>query len=132
MRIPFPFVAYTHDDLCRKIRDYFLSFGKGCRIIRRADFLEEIWYPARACTARVNPSVVIVIVGTKISEVLISTTNLSKYLLHCALNHLVWLTSITNALFVGYTYQSHPYVLSAHAYNISKGCQQAHDYGNVR
>ena len=24
-----------------KIRDYFQSFGKGCRIIRRAGFLEE-------------------------------------------------------------------------------------------
>ena len=45
MRIPFPFIAYTHDDLCRKIRDYNIqSFGKGCRIIRRAEFLEEIRY----------------------------------------------------------------------------------------
>ena len=44
MRIPFPFIAYTHDDLCRKIRDYIQSFGKGCRIIRRAEFLEEIRY----------------------------------------------------------------------------------------
>ena len=41
MRIPFPFIAYTHDDLCRKITDYYKSFGKGCRIIRRAEFLEE-------------------------------------------------------------------------------------------
>ena len=46
MRIPFPFIAYTHDDLCRKIRDYIQSFGKGCRIIRRAEFLEEIRYYA--------------------------------------------------------------------------------------
>ena len=44
MRIPFPFIAYTHDDLCRKIRDYIQSFGKGCRIIRGAEFLEEIRY----------------------------------------------------------------------------------------
>ena len=44
MRIPFPLIAYTHDDLCRKIRDYIQSFGKGCRIIRRAEFLEEIRY----------------------------------------------------------------------------------------
>ena len=44
MRIPFPFISYTHDDLCRKIRDYKSTFGKGCRIIRRAEFLEEIWY----------------------------------------------------------------------------------------
>ena len=42
VRIPFPFIAYTHDDLCRKIRNYIQSFGKGCRIIRRAEFLEEI------------------------------------------------------------------------------------------
>jgi hypothetical protein len=40
VRILFPYIAYTHGDLCRKIRDYFRSFGKGCRIIRRADFLE--------------------------------------------------------------------------------------------
>ena len=44
VRIPFPFIAYTHDDLCRKIRDYIQSFGKECRIIRRAEFLEEIRY----------------------------------------------------------------------------------------
>ena len=42
VRIPFPFIAYTHVDLCRKIRGYIQSFGKGCRIIRRAEFLEEI------------------------------------------------------------------------------------------
>ena len=33
-----------HDDLCQKIRDYIQTFGKGCRIIRRAEFLEEIRY----------------------------------------------------------------------------------------
>ena len=27
-----------------KIRDYFQSFSKGCRITRRAKFLEEIWH----------------------------------------------------------------------------------------
>ena len=37
-------VAYTHDNLCRIIRDYFQSFSKGCRIIRRAKFLEEVRY----------------------------------------------------------------------------------------
>ena len=42
--IPFLFIVYTHDDLRRKIRDYIQSFGKGCRIIRRAEFLEEIRY----------------------------------------------------------------------------------------
>ncbi|MCG8626094.1 MAG: hypothetical protein MJE68_29365, partial [Proteobacteria bacterium] len=42
VRISFLFIAYMHDDLCRKIRDYIQSFGKGCRIIRRAEFLEEI------------------------------------------------------------------------------------------
>ena len=47
MCIPFPFIAYTHDDLRRKIRDYIQSFGKGCQIIRRAEFLEEIWYDAK-------------------------------------------------------------------------------------
>ena len=44
VRIPFPFIAYTHDDLCRKIGDYIQSFGKGCRIIRRAEVLQEIRY----------------------------------------------------------------------------------------
>ena len=45
VHIPFPFIAYyTHDDLCRKIRDYIQPFGKGCRIIRRAECLEEIRY----------------------------------------------------------------------------------------
>ena len=44
VRIPFPFIAYTNDNLCRKIRDYIHSFGKGCRIIRRAEFLQEIRY----------------------------------------------------------------------------------------
>ena len=39
MRIPFPFIAYTHDDLCQKLETI-----KGCRIIRRAEFLEEIRY----------------------------------------------------------------------------------------
>ena len=43
-RILFPYIAYTRDDLCRIIRDYFPSFGKGCRMIRRAEFLEEVWY----------------------------------------------------------------------------------------
>ncbi len=42
VRILFPYIAYTRGDLCRKIRDYFLLFGKGCRIIRRAEFLEEV------------------------------------------------------------------------------------------
>ena len=32
------------DDLCRIIRDYFQSFGKGCQIIRRAEFLEVVRY----------------------------------------------------------------------------------------
>ena len=39
--ILFPYMAYTHDDLCQIIRDYFQSFGKGCWIIRRA---EEVQY----------------------------------------------------------------------------------------
>jgi hypothetical protein len=38
----FPFIVYTRDDLCRNIRDYFRSFGEGCRIIRRAEFLEKV------------------------------------------------------------------------------------------
>ena len=37
-------IAYTCEDLCQIIRDYLQSFGKGCRIIRRAEFLEEVWY----------------------------------------------------------------------------------------
>ena len=38
-------IAYTRDDLCRKIETIFSqSFGKGCRIIRRAEILEEIQY----------------------------------------------------------------------------------------
>ena len=32
------------DNLCRIIRDYFQSFGKGFQIIRRAEFLEEVRY----------------------------------------------------------------------------------------
>ena len=45
VRILFPFIACTHDNLCRRIRDYYQSFGKGYRIIRRAEFLEEIrWF----------------------------------------------------------------------------------------
>ena len=41
-RILFPYIAYMHDDLCGIIKVYFPSFrfGKGCRIIRRAEFLE--------------------------------------------------------------------------------------------
>ena len=39
----FPYIAYMRDDLCRIIRDYFQSFGKGCRIIRRAKALEEVY-----------------------------------------------------------------------------------------
>ena len=35
--ILFPYIAYTRDDLCRIIRDYFQSFGKGCCIV--ANFL---------------------------------------------------------------------------------------------
>ena len=42
--ILFPLIEYMHDDLCQKIRDCIQSFGKGCRIIRRAEFLEEIRY----------------------------------------------------------------------------------------
>ena len=44
MRILFPYIAYTCDDLCRITRDHFRSFGKGCRIIRRAEFLEVVRY----------------------------------------------------------------------------------------
>ena len=40
VRILFPFTAYRRDNLCQKFRDYFQSFGKGGRIIRRAEFLE--------------------------------------------------------------------------------------------
>ena len=40
----FPYIAYMRDDLCRIIRDYFQSFGKGCQIIRKAEFLEEVRY----------------------------------------------------------------------------------------
>ena len=36
MHIPFPIICA---DLCQKV-DYFQSFGKGCRIIRRAEVLE--------------------------------------------------------------------------------------------
>ena len=43
-RMLFPYIAYTCDDLCRIIRDYFQSFDKGCRIIRRAKFLEVRYY----------------------------------------------------------------------------------------
>ena len=43
-RILFPYTAYMLDDLRQIIRDYFPSFGKGCRIIRRDEFLEEVWY----------------------------------------------------------------------------------------
>ena len=35
---------YTCDDLCRIIRDRFQSFGKGCKIIRRTEFLEAPYY----------------------------------------------------------------------------------------
>ena len=35
-----------HDDLCQIIRDYFQSFGKGCQIIRRDEFL-EVRYPKK-------------------------------------------------------------------------------------
>ena len=44
VRILFPFIAYTRDDLCRKLETIFQTFGKGCQIIRRAEFLEEIRY----------------------------------------------------------------------------------------
>ena len=40
---------YT-DNLCRIIRDCFQLFGKGCRIIRRAEFLEEVRYEPLAKT----------------------------------------------------------------------------------
>ena len=42
VRILLPFIAYTctYDDLCRKFGDYFQSFGKGCQVIRRVEFLE--------------------------------------------------------------------------------------------
>ena len=39
LHIPFPIHMMT-------FADYFQSFGKGCRIIRRAEFLEEIRYVA--------------------------------------------------------------------------------------
>ena len=42
--ILFSYITCTHDDLCQIIRDYFQSFSKGCRIIRRAEFLEEVQY----------------------------------------------------------------------------------------
>ena len=45
VRILFPLLAYTRDDLQRKL-DHFQSFGKGCQIIRRAEFLEEVRYYA--------------------------------------------------------------------------------------
>ena len=46
VRILLQYIAYTCtcDDFCRIIRDYFQPFGKGCRIIRRAEFLEEVRY----------------------------------------------------------------------------------------
>ena len=44
VHIVFPYIAYTCDDLCRIIRDHFWSFCKGCRIIRRAKFLEVVRY----------------------------------------------------------------------------------------
>ena len=43
VRILFPYIivySITRDDLCRIIRDDFQSFGKGCRMIRRAEFLK--------------------------------------------------------------------------------------------
>ena len=43
-RVLFPYIAYMRDDLCQIIRDYFQSFGKGCQIIRKAEFLEEVRY----------------------------------------------------------------------------------------
>ena len=46
MRILFPYIAYTHDDL--NSLNFFQSFGKGCQIIRRAEFsLEEVWYSSK-------------------------------------------------------------------------------------
>ena len=45
MRILFTFIAYIYAwRPLPKIRDYFRAFGKGCRIIRRAEFLEEVRY----------------------------------------------------------------------------------------
>ena len=38
------YITYTRDEFCRIIRDYFQSLSKGCRIIRRAKFLEEVRY----------------------------------------------------------------------------------------
>ena len=44
-RMLLPYIAYNMcDDLCQIIRDYFQSLGKGCQIIRRAEFLKEVWY----------------------------------------------------------------------------------------
>ena len=40
MCILFPYITYTR----KKIRDFFQSFSEGCRIISRAEFLEEVWY----------------------------------------------------------------------------------------
>ena len=42
-------MAYMRDDLGWIIRDHFQSFGKGCRIIRRAEFLEEVRYVILLC-----------------------------------------------------------------------------------
>ena len=42
--ILFPYISYMRDDLCRIIRDYYQSFGKGCRMIRRVELLEEVQF----------------------------------------------------------------------------------------
>ena len=57
MRILFPYIVYMRDDLCRIIRDDFQSFGKGCRIIRRAEFLEEVRYGPYGITGQTPFSV---------------------------------------------------------------------------
>jgi hypothetical protein len=36
--------AHSHKIRMTTFADYFESFGKGCRIIRRAEFLEQVWY----------------------------------------------------------------------------------------
>ena len=46
-RILFPYIAYTHvyvTTFAELLETIFKSFSKGCRIIRRAEFLEEVWY----------------------------------------------------------------------------------------
>jgi hypothetical protein len=46
VRILFPLITYTHIHVTTssEIRDYFRSFGKECRKIRRAEFFETVVY----------------------------------------------------------------------------------------